>query len=132
MPENPKGLRIEFKPEGAVLHLDQTVEGRWATTQAALVNVGTHRGTDFTYPERGTEIVKQAAEGLMVDFRTSQHYANFASLDTVFFIREHDQVDVDPITDLDLSVSDLTYQRLFLDVRTTFDSGNEIGTVTPL
>ena len=87
------GIKIEFTAEGARVVWGQRVSGFQATVQDALVNMATAEGSARTHPERGTGLWASLNGGGMLDTASSQHAGNFAALDTVFFLRRHDDPD---------------------------------------
>lgn len=82
-----QGLRIDFKSFGAELRLDALVHGADAEIQNLLVNVGTLKGSDHIYEERGTDLLKDAVAGAIVDSNSAQHSANFAALASMNFMK---------------------------------------------
>lgn len=126
-----KGLKISFEAQGASLVLDQTVADADCEIQNALVNVGTARGSDPMYPLRGTNMLKEATSGAVVDLDSARHVANFAALYTFDFIRSTlpDLMKDSPhrIVQLKLSVKDFDGVLLDLSISGQLQSGVEFG-----
>ena len=86
-----KGLAINFQASGrAEVDLTRSAEALQANAQNMLVNLFTHSGTDFIYPQKGTTLLADGIQHLAVDLQSAQHICNFAALDTIFFARQTD------------------------------------------
>lgn len=127
------GIRIIFSEDGIRFDFDNPVKDFECTAQNALVNIGTRKGSDPMFPERGTDLLKTALSGAIVDLNSAAHASNLAAVDTLFFSRTWEQagntermakVQLDP-----LSIQDRCLQ---LDAVFTSTDGNQIGTSTPL
>lgn len=128
------GLKLDFTPEGINILTSEMVEGVWANIQGALVNVGTGRGSDKTFVDRGTQLFELAVRNGIPSPNEAQHQANFAAVDTLFFQREQErQTDADSPEALRLTPASLGAQRLELDLFYQTTDGRTFGlTETPL
>lgn len=82
------GLYINFTTPGApTLCLEQTVVDIAASAQNALVNTVCRVGSDAAWPSRGTSLASVASSGALIDLSSSIHAANFATMNTLAFIR---------------------------------------------
>lgn len=129
-----KGLKLEFTQSGINILTSEMVEGVWANIQGALVNVGTSRGSDKTFVDRGTRLFELAVRNGIPSPNEAQHQSNFAAVDTLFFQREQEsQTDADSPGVLRLTPAGLGAQRLELDLFYQTTDGREFGlTETPL
>ena len=82
-----KGIKLNFAAEGASLDLSAPVTGFDTSVQNGLVNFGTAAGTDHIFPDRGTDLMKQAQAGQMLDDRGAMHAANSTARCTISSIR---------------------------------------------
>jgi hypothetical protein len=128
-----KSLAISFGPTGASLDFDRSVSEFSATIQAALVNIGTNRGSDDAYPQRGTTLLRDAVSGRLVSEQAAQHAVNFAAVDTLFFVRAHEPVDGgEKISEIvtEPIIQDVTSLKLRLQFRG--DKGSIVGIINDL
>jgi hypothetical protein len=128
-----KALAINFGANGASLDFEHSVSDFSATIQAALVNMGTNRGSDDAYPQRGTMLLRDAVSGRLVSEQVAQHAVNFAAVDTLFFVRAHEPVDSgEKITEIvtEPLIQDVTSLRLRLQFRG--DQGSIVGIINDL
>lgn len=104
---------VDFKvifngPDGNTrLDLTQSVQDKDVTAQKVLINIPTIKGTDFLYPEKGTNLLKQCIGSVIIDSNTAQHIGNFAALDTIYFINDTDGLTIDcpyGLADVDLQL----------------------------
>ena len=106
-----KDIKVIFDgPYGNTrLDLLNQVEGKDLTVQKVLINIPTYKGSDKLYPNKGTSILQQFLGAVVVNKNAAQHIANFAALDTIYFINETDGLDVDDpegLANLDLELFD--------------------------
>jgi hypothetical protein len=87
-----KGLKLTFGDVGISLELSESVEAVQCVVQNALVNIGTVKGTDNTFADKGTDLLINSVRNGIPSVNQAQHYANFAAIDTLFFSRETDLV----------------------------------------
>ena len=59
------------------------------TVQSGLIDLGTNRGTNIHYPDRGNDFEAEATSGYFVEGEQLQHSANFTALDTKAFINKN-------------------------------------------
>jgi hypothetical protein len=130
-----EGIKVNFLNGEIYIEPGEKVTGFDATIQNALVNIGTRRGTDRTYSEKGTNILKRAVEGKIVGLNVANHETQLAAIDTLFFSREYE-------TSTDLSIrlgnvymDTLSYDNGRLKINSAFTNFSETitrGTVTIL
>lgn len=128
-----RGIKILFQDGGPVFDLENPVKDFDATVQNALVNTGTRLNSDAVYPDRGTELMKDAAAGRMVNLTSANHMANFAALRTLAFIQKTEkQSNPFKLQDFKLRSRSLKDQHLELDVKATSVTGEVRGSVAEL
>lgn len=128
-----KGLAIDFSPGGPGILLDAYVEGFNTTAQNAMVNLGTDLGSDPMWPERGTNIMRAALQGAVINFTSARHVANFAALSSkTFLISTEDARVTELLEDLTLSPVELSYMSLKVNAQITSSLGKVIGMVSNL
>jgi len=128
-----RGLRINFGSGGARLDLAATVSGLAALAQNALVNIGTHAGSDPVFPTRGTGLMRAAVEGRLVNATTARHHANFAAVDTLFFMRGTDPAGETPrLARVWLTQESFDGARLTLSARFESTEGTSMGTLADI
>lgn len=125
-----KGFLIDMTKDGkAEIHLDQRVEGYGSTLQNALVILGTDKGSDKAFPDKGTNLLKAATRGLMIDGQAALHQAQFAAIDVLFFSRSFEISETDEmIREIKLTPSTITTDKISLQVQFTSTLGNVAGT----
>lgn len=109
-----RDLLIEFSLDGASI-TQQERSGVRVGMQQCGINIGTDAGSDLLFPAAGTSMLLDALSGKLFNTTLAQHSANFAALDTLYFVRNHDDADWDEkdrIQNVDLSVTGLGYQRV--------------------
>ncbi len=128
------GLKVKFDKDGASLLTDEQVEDTDATIQAALINIATPVGSDPAHPERGTDLLRRAASGAIVSPQEAAHAANFAAVDTLFFVRENEPAasDDDKLSAIDTNPLILSAQTLQVNLQFHFISGLTVGVLEPL
>lgn len=127
-----KGVALDFSGAEPAFGAGAT-EAFDAAVQNALVNLGTVQGSDPLFPDRGTHLQRDAAEGRLIDLNTAQHSSNFAALDTVIFARQHTaETDPSALDALALEPAEFTGSRLKLDAICTARDGTVVGLKTTL
>lgn len=86
-------LKISFETGGARLVLDESVEGFDAVAQNGVVNLATQKGSDSSDEDRGTDLLTHALQGKVADLLAAQHIANLAAIDTLFYLRNSDELE---------------------------------------
>ena len=84
------GIRLSFNEGGPRFDFSSPVKQFDSTVQNALVNVGTDRGSDPIFLDRGTDLKIDGAQGRMATKIWANHSANFAALRTLSFIQQND------------------------------------------
>ena len=128
-----KGLAINFSGKaGATLFTDKAVSGFSCTAQNGLVNIACGKGEDPTFDSRGTNLYKDALAGKVPTFSDSYHIANFAALDTKFFLKQNAPDGEEVIEKVILDPVEFDGNRLLLKASFTSTSGTQIGITTTL
>ncbi len=102
---------------------ERYVTGETAERQRLHVNVITGKGSDPVHPNYGTNLKTYAVSGRMYDWTATQHFCNFAAVDSQFFaattsyapIPEIQQVLIQP-------AADINKHRIEIDIQITFKS----------
>ncbi len=127
-----KSLRLQFSANGASLITDEVVEDVLATAQVVLVNFGTGVESDPMFPDRGTALFKTTVSR-MLDPQDSIHEANFAAVDTLFFVRRYEpKLGQDKLDQIITSPVRLAPRTLTVPLQLRFTSGTVVGTLEPL
>lgn len=123
-----RGLKLNLDEGGATLAVEEAVEEHFSTAQNAMVNIGTSKGSAVLTPEKGTNLLKSVISGSLPGLQRTQHAANFAGLDTLFFSRDTELVTEDTsLTEVKLTVESLDLQAATLSARFTFVDGSQLG-----
>ncbi len=80
-----RGLRLNFSKTGPALDFSGPLVDFDTTVQNALVNLVTASGSDQLYPDRGTTLQLDGAQGRMVNQVWAQQAGNFAALAVLNF-----------------------------------------------
>ena len=83
-----RDIKLILKGDDSYIDLTSSVNGKSNTEQKCLVNLVTENGSDFLYPARGTTLLADSINGLAYDKIEATHVANFAALDTEFFLSD--------------------------------------------
>lgn len=83
-----KDVKIVFNGDKSYIDLTASVEGKVNSEQKCLVNLVTENGSDPIYEDRGTTLLADSINGLAYDRLEAIHVANFAALDTEFFMSD--------------------------------------------
>lgn len=117
-----KSLLLEFPESGTRLVTSQAASGAANVFQLVAVNLGTIRGSDPVFPEKGTGFFTSVVRGAIGGQASLQHLAQFAALDTKTFVNdflpEEEQIE-------DLTV--LTTKRVGQNISTRVDVGLRSG-----
>jgi hypothetical protein len=124
-----KSICIDFASlDGPKLDLTKITSGFAATVQCALVNVGTDRGSDPVFPERGTDLKIDGARGKMATRTWSTQTANFAALRTLTFVQQNDvPANRWPLQKFVLRVDKQLHTSVDLSVEATAKDGTTVG-----
>ena len=121
-----KGLALVFNKTGCDLNPNAVVQGFQAVVQNGMVNIGTAKGSDPLYADRGTDLLKSATSGIIISDNAASHVANIASVDTLFFCRETDpSTDPDKLASVGLLVSLFSANLLELEASFVSLSGRK-------
>lgn len=108
--------------------LSSTVNDFDTTVQNAIVNLGTTLGSDTLYPDKGTNLLIDAAQGLMINLQWANNSANFAALKTMVFSQSN-EMPGDPygLQTLSLTASTFNINNLSLAVVAVCTDGTTVG-----
>ena len=128
-----KGLKLTFAARGASLDLSSLVEDFDCVVQNAMVCIATAAGSDAIYPGKGTNLLKQALSGAVVDVRSAGHASNFAAVDTLFFSRSNDYSDsTEKLAKAELQPVSMSQESLQLTAQFTSTAGKVVGITSAL
>lgn len=123
-----RGMRIEFGPDGPRFDTNTRVQGFAATVQNALVNIGTDRGSDPLFPDRGTDLKLDGVRGRMSTNIWAKSSGNFAALRTLSFLQQTETATNDyKLQTLDLDVKTFMPPFVELNVQAMSGSGQTVG-----
>lgn len=120
-----RDVRIQFNGDkGTIFRCDEEVAGKSTYEQKYLINSATSKGTDPIFPDRGTDLLKGAIGGSVINFSSAFHLGNFAAVDTLYFCSFEENADefnseeyVDAFTllptEYDNSTRTLTFKATF-------------------
>lgn len=128
-----KDIKIEFLGQQSSINLNSLVDGKGAYVQKCAVNMAQEVGSDPTYPDKGTDLLKEVIES-GVDERAAQHSVNFATNSTLYFVR---QTDTDKTTQdrairISGEIPQLTYNALIVNLNFTFADGVTLEVFNPI
>lgn len=119
--------------EKGSIHLDETISEFDCTIQNCLVNLGTTKGSDTVFLEKGTKLFARALAGVMINQQEADHTCNFAALDTLFFTNEYDpNIGQERLQDFRLQPQSFNNFRLKAQVQIKTSTGRVIGISTSL
>ena len=125
-----KGLKFTFGDSGGYLEPDQQVQDVQCVIQNAMINIGTIKGSDTVFPEKGTDLLLQAVRNGIPSVTQAQHYANYAAVDTLFFSRDTDIVTTDDsIQQILLTPSSLSRNNASFDAHFELLDGRTFGKI---
>jgi len=128
-----KGLAIDFSAGGPKLNTVVAVEGFYTTVQNGMVNVGTTQGSDPIYPTRGTQLLRTALDGGIVNYTAARHASNFAALSALTFITSNEDAGAtETLVDVTLAPAELDILHLKVDAQFTSSLGTVVGIVSNL
>jgi len=128
-----KSISIKFEESGVRLDPSSLVENFDATVQAALVNFGTQASGDRMFPTRGTNLLRQAVRGQLINPREAMHSANFAAIQTVFFLNEFGPATMpDKIQTIRPQVTEYDGQTISLTLQMVSNGGLTVGTFSQI
>ena len=128
-----KGIKLDFTADGVRILTDDTVEDFNALVQNCLVNIATTKGTDRIFPEKGTDLLKDGVVGLLTSTGAVVASSTFASVNTLFFIRETDYDDTEESIE-NITLEPVNFELNLLELQTQFLStqGKIVGLLTPI
>ncbi len=122
------GTKLIFDETGPRLDLGQKVTGFDSMVQNCLVNIGTHKGSDPLFPDRGTTLFQDGLRGRLVSEVWARHDCNFAALDTLAFAQVTDAAQNEaPIQKFSLTIKDFEVSKLRLSVFAESAAGEPRG-----
>lgn len=124
-----KGLKIDFTGNAPILNLNAIVENYEATNQNILVNIGTSSDAPI-FEDRGTDLQSTMLESGYVSKVFSQHAANFAAIDTLYFVKNFNQF-TDNLQDIKLYAPEMRGEDVSFKLETIFSDAT-IVTNLPL
>ena len=124
----PEGIKLNFSDEGVKILTDEKVDAFDAEVQNALMNIGVLNGSDPIYADRGTTLFIKGLQGRMTNSITAGHEANYAAVDTLFFVREEDPfTDHDPVNLIELEIESFEIGRMSINTVMTSVAGEVQG-----
>jgi hypothetical protein len=128
-----KGLAITFASTGPVINTDAYLDGFNTTVQNGMVDIGTAQGSDPMFPTRGTDLMRTALDGGIVNYTSARHASNFAALSTLTFTTSNEDVLAEErLVDLTLSPVELDVFHMKVEAQFTSSLGNIVGVVSTL
>jgi hypothetical protein len=85
-----RGVKIDFTGAAPVFDFSNTVQDFNTTVQNSMVNLATQIGSDTLYPDKGTNLLMDAVQGLMINQQWANNSANFAAIKTIVFSQNND------------------------------------------
>lgn len=134
-----RDIRIVFNGDNGrtFIDLNKSVSGKLLTAQKCLINIPTLRGSDALYPDKGTTLLQECIGATLVNTTAVTHVANYAALDTLYFINRTDGLDVNDPTgleqlDLNLLDFDATTSQVTFESIVYFPDGTQTESITNL
>jgi hypothetical protein len=125
-----RGIKLNFNAGGPTFDFTAPAIDFGCTVQNALVNVGTDQGSDPFFTDRGTNLKKDGARGLMVNSAWATHSANFAALRTLSFIQQTElQSNPFKLQSFILRCQQVANQSVALEVQATSTDGTIVGII---
>ena len=90
-----KGVKVDFKATGAELNFNESVEGFMPTVQNTVIFTGQKSNSDHTRPEKGTDLLKNAVQGGLVNAGAFMQELTAIAIDAKLFTRDNDDVEND-------------------------------------
>jgi hypothetical protein len=116
-----KGLRIDMSKDGVLLDLQTLVEGTNAQVQNIMVNISTESPAPI-FEGRGTNLLQDFARTGFVSRVFTQHRANFAALDTLYFCKAFNS-EKSALSDIDLTAPLTNTGDLIFTLEVRFSDG---------
>jgi hypothetical protein len=127
-----KSLALELTETRTRISRTRIREGVEADLQACLINMATQRGSDPMHPERGTELLVAATSGMLIDPLSAKHQANFAALDTLYFVVRPVVEGREQIDRLEAEILPVGPQDIVVALSGETTSGRPLSTTTNL
>ncbi len=128
-----KGLKLNFTDAGVEIDLTTPVADFGCEVQNALVDIGIMRGSSRIYPAQGTNLLRNALSGSLIDIAAAGHASNFAALSALTFSRNNDYADTaNPLVGVTLKPATFSGLLLKLDAQFTAADGTVSGVITNL
>lgn len=129
-----RGLKLEFGDEGVRIVPTEEVQDLDADTQNILMSLGTSKGSDQIFPDRGTNLFIRGLQGRLIDKITAGHEGNYAANDALFFVSNNDPFDEtrERIRRIILTPVEFDGQNLDMSLELETTTGTRIGTEATL
>ena len=128
-----RGTVLNFTGDAPVFDFSQVLIDFGCTVQNALVNTATDLGSDPVYPDRGTHLKIDGAQGRMVNSVWASQSASFAALRTLSFIQKTEmQANAFKLQTFILQCSSLTNQSAQLQTKAVGTDGTIVGILATL
>lgn len=127
------GLKINFNGKCEIVP-NETVEEFDALVQNSLVCLATVVGSDKAFPEKGTKLLKQGLQGALINLAAATAAAQFAAIDTLFFVNTQETDPARRLTGLTLQPVVFSLGTFELNSLFTSSLGESVGVtsqVTP-
>ncbi|MEG1542955.1 MAG: hypothetical protein RR382_00325 [Tannerellaceae bacterium] len=129
-----RDIKINFNGKDSFLLLNDDVCDKDAYTQKCLVNLVTSAGTDKLYDERGTDLLRTAASGAIINKASANHECNAASINTLFFVRGYDRKGIRDVPwralDINMNIVDFAPGNMVTNVIVLFQDETTTKTTT--
>lgn len=128
-----KTLRLIFSKNGASFDV-VPLEGEFeCAVQNALVNIGSVKGSDSVFEDKGTNLLKSALNGALVDLNSANHVTVAAALDTLLFSQATDYPDTtERLSTLALKPASFSGGVITIDAQFKSSLGRVSGSITNL
>ena len=128
-----KSLRLIFNPDGIAFDLARPLNDFDCTVQNGLVDMAVRRGTDKLFPDKGTDLLKTALSGALVDLNAANHASTFAALAVLAFSRASEYPDAtEVLAKVTVQPATFTANKLQVVAQFTSNLGTVRGVTLPL
>lgn len=128
-----RGMAINFTGNSPMFTFTAPAVDIETIAQNAMVNLGTQKGSDPLYADRGTDLLDSAVQGRMINTNYANQVAAFAALDTLVFAQTQDNpLDPNRTANVELLATKLELQSVTLALKVTDKTGTTIGVIGTL